>query len=619
MLLTAAYMRARLGPQVEADKHTATVLNRVGDSILALEDTHLCHGVVELAEPINVQVKAIDTSKTITLQLPSVLDNKAQGSGPKPSYEAFLAACEPSGFGHRKLTVYDDEVRKALHVPPVRIVATGVDIEALGILDEVRSKLAPFAKLGITAELLKCNVYEKGGFFETHRDTPRDELAFGSLMHVENSGAEISCEVTESVTFCNICRLYTRSDCSDAPLHDRPQVVCLPAAFVGSELCIWNDSAATAEAEAAPPASPVEPAAKRAKTGSATPHESESESGPESESEEGSDEEEQEPEELRGSFRLNWGAKLIVKDPERRSISGGEIRAARSQRRTPACLPMRCAALCTVRSAVAHADRRAPLFDARVNCISSLRTYAVAHAHRRAARRVAVRAAYIPMHLPAHMQSPCSAESSLRVFRAARAPPSPATSTHARATHPMPAAPRWLSTGGEDRSVAELEEDMRARAPRPLLQWAAFYGHCRHRITRVEAGHRITLTYVLRRHAAEPGLAPLPAVPAPPPVDVEAIGPVNAHSDDDYDAMRMPELKDLCRARKVQVSGTKPVLIERLRAYDYEKSESRPEPELMMYCTCVRICRIGPRKMALLAEEFMLLRLLQLMLRGPLQ
>ena len=45
----------------------------------------------------------------------------------------------------------------------------------------MRSELVPDAR-AITAKLHKINIYEKGGFFTDHKDTPRSETHFGSLV-----------------------------------------------------------------------------------------------------------------------------------------------------------------------------------------------------------------------------------------------------------------------------------------------------------------------------------------------------------------------------------------------------------------------------------------------------
>ena len=48
-------------------------------------------------------------------------------------------------------------------------------------LEKVRAELVPDAG-GVTAKLHKVNIYEKGGHFADHRDTPRSDTHFGSLV-----------------------------------------------------------------------------------------------------------------------------------------------------------------------------------------------------------------------------------------------------------------------------------------------------------------------------------------------------------------------------------------------------------------------------------------------------
>jgi hypothetical protein len=66
----------------------------------------------------------------------------------------------------------------------------------------------------------------------------------------------------------------------------------------------------------------------------------------------------------------------------------------------------------------------------------------------------------------------------------------------------------------QEREKARRVEGAHSLRAKSELHWAAFYGHCRHRIDKVTAGHRITLTYALRRRPGERGLAPLPPLPA---------------------------------------------------------------------------------------------------------
>ena len=87
-----------------------------------------------------------------------------------------------SPFGMNSETVVDEKVRKASHIQKERIVDLNIDFNKLEILEKIRSELLPLSSKSIEATLEKINVYEPGGFFTTHRDTPRDEKCFGTLI-----------------------------------------------------------------------------------------------------------------------------------------------------------------------------------------------------------------------------------------------------------------------------------------------------------------------------------------------------------------------------------------------------------------------------------------------------
>jgi predicted 2-oxoglutarate/Fe(II)-dependent dioxygenase YbiX len=93
------------------------------------------------------------------------------------------AASAPSPFGHGNQTVVDQTVRKAHQLMPDQFVLSGGfdGVIPAHILDKVRKELVPDAG-AITAKLHKINVYENGGFFTDHKDTPRSETHFGSLV-----------------------------------------------------------------------------------------------------------------------------------------------------------------------------------------------------------------------------------------------------------------------------------------------------------------------------------------------------------------------------------------------------------------------------------------------------
>ena len=124
-----------------------------------------------------------DSNIENSLMLPQQMytfNNETKKAEPTPEYASFIEACEDSPFGDGKETRYDSTVRKALHIPPSRIVS----IEGFSpddIIEEITTALFP-CEHGIHAELLKVNVYREGGFFVAHRDTPRDINSVGSLV-----------------------------------------------------------------------------------------------------------------------------------------------------------------------------------------------------------------------------------------------------------------------------------------------------------------------------------------------------------------------------------------------------------------------------------------------------
>ena len=93
-----------------------------------------------------------------------------------------LKNCDISPFGMNSETLVDEKVRKASHIQKDRIVDLNIDLNELEILEKIRSELLPLSSKSIIATLEKINVYEPGGFFTTHRDTPRDERCFGTLI-----------------------------------------------------------------------------------------------------------------------------------------------------------------------------------------------------------------------------------------------------------------------------------------------------------------------------------------------------------------------------------------------------------------------------------------------------
>ncbi|RDB15762.1 hypothetical protein Hypma_003691 [Hypsizygus marmoreus] len=99
---------------------------------------------------------------------------------------ALAGACDQATFGRGDEDVLDETYRKAGKLDLEHFAST-FDLGKSGLLEIVRSELleGEDAKRAlIYAELYKLNVYDKGAFFKAHKDTPRGETMFGSLVVV---------------------------------------------------------------------------------------------------------------------------------------------------------------------------------------------------------------------------------------------------------------------------------------------------------------------------------------------------------------------------------------------------------------------------------------------------
>ncbi|CAL1701341.1 unnamed protein product [Somion occarium] len=90
--------------------------------------------------------------------------------------------CDPASFGVDNEDVMDDSYRKAGKLDIAHFVTT-LDPVKCGLVEVIRNQFleGPQVKASIRVERYKLNVY---GFFKGHKDTPRSESMFGSLVVV---------------------------------------------------------------------------------------------------------------------------------------------------------------------------------------------------------------------------------------------------------------------------------------------------------------------------------------------------------------------------------------------------------------------------------------------------
>ena len=93
-----------------------------------------------------------------------------------------LNAVQPSKFGTRKGTVSDTAVRLAYELKPDQFTfADGFEAVTPEMIENIRRSLVPnTAKIRI--ELDKLNLYPTHGHFAAHKDTPKSDDSFGSLV-----------------------------------------------------------------------------------------------------------------------------------------------------------------------------------------------------------------------------------------------------------------------------------------------------------------------------------------------------------------------------------------------------------------------------------------------------
>jgi hypothetical protein len=95
-----------------------------------------------------------------------------------------LKHCKAAPFGDGKKTRYNRNVRDASQLKAENggFSIEGFDPESAGILRKIRRKLLPHNPNPISAELYSVNVYTYGGHFAPHKDTPRGDDMFGTLV-----------------------------------------------------------------------------------------------------------------------------------------------------------------------------------------------------------------------------------------------------------------------------------------------------------------------------------------------------------------------------------------------------------------------------------------------------
>ncbi|KXN86763.1 hypothetical protein AN958_09623 [Leucoagaricus sp. SymC.cos] len=107
------------------------------------------------------------------------------GTMTESDLEALLDACQPASFGRGSDNVFDETYRKAWKMD-AGVFSWLFNPDSGRFVADLAQGFCPWDSLdrGIRVEPYKLNVYGKGGFFKSHKDTPRTLDMFGSLVIV---------------------------------------------------------------------------------------------------------------------------------------------------------------------------------------------------------------------------------------------------------------------------------------------------------------------------------------------------------------------------------------------------------------------------------------------------
>ncbi|KAM5535776.1 hypothetical protein V8D89_010590 [Ganoderma adspersum] len=206
MLSSLASRHSRHATSVSTSRHTLTMAEYTAFPFLQrLENTltmspPYCSGILQVPREAFKLYYGQKNAQFIDLLEASTSNDQGD------VLEALANACERAKFGRGEETVLDETYRKAGKMDSDNFM-TGLDLDATGLRDAVRLGLlsAKDEKRVVRAELYKLNVYGEGAFFKPHKDTPRSQSMFGSLVVIfptpHEGGALILQHEDEEVAF----------------------------------------------------------------------------------------------------------------------------------------------------------------------------------------------------------------------------------------------------------------------------------------------------------------------------------------------------------------------------------------------------------------------------------
>jgi hypothetical protein len=163
---------------------TKTLVESIYDGISA---PFCCSGTLSVMRP--VQVTTVKDQATYTIQPPPTLfqGNDVEVDAAKEMVKTqaellrdFVENAPPAVFGKGFEEAYDTTIRNGKQLA-ADAFTTNIDPDVLrDVLRQIQTDLG--LRVGIQAEPYSVNIYEAGGLFESHKDTPRGRDMFGTLV-----------------------------------------------------------------------------------------------------------------------------------------------------------------------------------------------------------------------------------------------------------------------------------------------------------------------------------------------------------------------------------------------------------------------------------------------------
>lgn len=154
--------------QANDDAQQTALARELEAALDALTAPPVCCGVIRPMHPIAL---TLPDGTTVTF---------AGREGDERAIAALRAAARPAAFGDGRRTRIDPAVRNGLQLR----AGTGLAVEHIPlaeVLEQIRAHLCPRAAR-LVAELHSVNVYEPGGHFAPHKDTPAGVDFVGTLV-----------------------------------------------------------------------------------------------------------------------------------------------------------------------------------------------------------------------------------------------------------------------------------------------------------------------------------------------------------------------------------------------------------------------------------------------------